>query len=185
MSVRAVGIDFAGTPRPVRVVGTVLAAVGVAVALWAWDAVTEAQDERDRQTERLDDTRRLARRALPAIERVKAPAREAPDREMAAEVRAANEVLDRLALPWDALFADVERALGPDVALTLVQPDPKGRTVVIDGEARHLNALLTFLARLDGAPTLAEAHLRQHEWRVSDPHRPLAFSVEARWTPAR
>lgn len=185
MSVRPVGIEFAGTPRPVRLLGTVLAAVGVAAALWAWAEVRDAQEERDRQTERLDDTRRLARRALPAIERPTAPGREAPDREMVAEVRAANEVLDRLALPWDALFADVERALGPDVALTLVQPDPKGRTVMIDGEARDLNALLTFLARLDAAPALAEAHLRQHEWRVTDPHRPLGFSVEARWTPAR
>jgi len=185
VSVRPVRIDFAGTPRPVRLLGTVLAAVGVAAALWAWAEVRDAQDERDRQTERLDDTRRLARRAMPAIERATAPGREAPDREMVAEVRAANEVLDRLALPWDALFADVERALGPDVALTLVQPDPKGRTVVIDGEARHLNALLTLLARLDAAPALAEAHLRQHEWRVTDPNRPLAFTVEARWTPVR
>lgn len=180
VSVRPLGIDFAGPPRASRLLGTVLVAIGIAAALWAVAEVRDAQDERDRQSERLDDTRRLARRALPSIERAGPAGRDA-----ALDIRAANEVLDRLALPWDALFADIERSLGPDVALTLVQPDPKGRTVMLTGEARHLNALLTFLARLDGTPTLAETHLKQHEWRVTDPNRPLAFTVEARWTPAR
>jgi Tfp pilus assembly protein PilN len=181
MSVRALGIDFTGRSRPPRLIGTVLVTLGIAAALWTFAAVRDAQEARDRQSERLDDTRRLARRALPAIE----PRVETPGRDTAVDVRAANEVLDRLALPWDGLLADVEGSVGPDVALTLVQPDPKGRTVTMSGEARHLNGLLTFIARLDATPSLAEAHLKQHEWRVDDPHRPIAFTVEARWTPAR
>ena len=185
MTVRPLAIDFAQPPRSGRVLGTVLAGLGAVALLWVLAQIADARDERDRQVTRLEDTTRLARRAMPslAVETKVAPG---PDTQaLAAEVNAAHEVIDQLALPWDTLFGDIETAITPDVALTQVLPDPRNRRVVVAGEARHLNGMLTFLARLDAAPGIAETHLKQHAWRSDDPHRPMAFTFESRWTPAR
>lgn len=180
MNPPALALDFANPPRAGRTLATILVLVGAVAALWAFAEYADVKEELARQEARRDDTRRLARRALPAL----AP-QETGGREMAAEILAANVVLDQLSLDWTALFADVESAVTPDVALLTVQPDAHNRTVAVTGEARNLNALLTFLARVEATPSLADTHLTQHELRVNHPQRPLAFALKARWTPAR
>lgn len=188
MSLRPLALDFAQPARNGRVLGTILAGLGAVALLWVVAQIGDAGTERDRQATRLDDTRRLARRTMPslAVETKATSNAVDPDaRGLATEIRAANDVLDQLGMPWDVLFGEIESAITPDVALTQILPDPRGRRVVVTGEARHLNGMLTFLARLDAAPSLAETHLRQHAWRSDDPHRPMSFTLESRWTPAR
>lgn len=177
---RSLKLDFVRDPGAGRPTGIVLIATGALLLLWLFGQYADARTEAARWDSKLSDTRRLARRALPdfAVE-------QAPTREIAQEIRAANVVIDQLALPWDRLFVDLESAVTGDVALLGVQPDPKNRTVILQGEARDLNALLTFLARLEATPGLRDAHLTQHEIRTKDPNHPMAFTVQAAWTPAR
>lgn len=177
---RALHLDFerpAGQRRPW---GTILLAIGALLATWVVLEYGDASEELARWEEKLSDTRRLAKRSLPSF-----ALEEAPTAALAQELKDANVVLDRLALPWDGLFADIEAAVVPDVALLGVQPDTRGRLVNVEGEARDLKALLTFLARLEGAPGLVDAHLTRHEIRQNDPNRPLAFTIQAKWTPPR
>jgi hypothetical protein len=180
MAMRALHLDFerpAGQRRPW---GTILIAIGALLATWAMLEYRDTSEEVARWEEKLSDTRRLAKRSLPSF-----AVEEAPTAALAQELKDANVVLDRLALPWDGLFADVEAAVVPDIALLGVQPDTRGRLVNLEGEARDLKALLTFLARLEAAPGLLDAHLKRHEIRQNDPNRPLAFTIQAKWTPPR
>lgn len=176
----ALAMDFAHPPHRGRTVGTVLVGLAAIVALVFAADYKDAQTELARWQGKLDDTRRLARRTMPALE-VEA----VPSREMEQEIRRANAVIDQLSLGWDALFADVESAVTPDIALLGVQPDARNRTVVLEGEARHLDALLTFLARLEATGSLQGAHLLSHEVRTADPMRPMAFKVQTAWQPPR
>lgn len=175
MATRTFHFDF---ERPVaaRPWGTLLLALGALALTWVLLEYGEVSDEIRRWDGKLTDTKRLARRSLPSF-----AVEEAPTADEAQDLKAANLVLDQLALPWDALFADIETASIPDVALLGAQPDPRGRFVNLEGEARDLKALLTFLARLDATPGLTDAHLTRHEIRGNDPNRPLTFSVRARW----
>ena len=178
MTMRALQLDFVRRPGTGRSTGIVLIAVGALLLLWLAGQYADARSEAERWDGKLSDTRRLARRSLPDFS-----VEQAPTREIAQEIRAANVVIDQLALPWDRLFVDLESALTTDVALLGVQPDPKNRTVIVQGEARDLNALLTFLARLEATPGLRDAHLTQHEIRSKDPNHPLAFTAQATWIP--
>ena len=175
MTARTLNFDF---ERPVaaRPWGTILLALGALVSVWVLVEYGDVADEVRRWEGKLEDTKRLARRSLPnfAVE-------DAPSAEQAQELKSANAVLDQLAAPWDNLFADIEGAAIADVALLGVQPDPRGRVVNLEGEARDLKALLTFLARLETAPALTDAHLTRHEIRQNDPNRPLVFTIRARW----
>ncbi|MCW5623152.1 MAG: PilN domain-containing protein [Burkholderiales bacterium] len=173
-------LDFIRPAGDRRGLGFLLLVAGLLAAGAAFLDYDATRAEHTRWADKLADTQRLARRTLPNF----APA-EAPSRESAQALQAANLVLDQLTLPWDGLFADVERAVTPDIALLAVQPDPKNRALNLGGEARDLNGLLTFLARLESTPGLRDVHLTQHEVRVNDPHRPIAFTAQARWTSVR
>lgn len=178
MSMPALRIDFVQPAGGRSLAGVLLLGAGALAAAVAFTHAEQAREDAARWEQKLEDTRRLARRALPSF----AP-EEAPSEDTAREIRAANAVIEQLALPWDGLFRDVESAVTPDVALLSAQPDPKNRRVILGGEARDLNGLLTFIARLESAPGLRDAHLTQHAVRVNEPRRPIAFQVEASWLP--
>ena len=73
----------------------------------------------------------------------KAQPRSAPGRKVSAEELAAvRETVDRLATPWDRLFAALESAASDQVALLGIQPDPKAGTVVISGDSKDYLAAL-------------------------------------------
>lgn len=175
MAARALQFDFE-RPVAVRPWGTILLALGALVAAWMLVEYSDATDEIRRWDGKLADTKRLARRSLPSF-----AVEEAPSAGEAQALKAASVVLNQLAAPWDRLFADLEAASIPDVALLGVQPDPRTRVVNLEGEARDLKALLTFLARLEATPGLTDAHLTRHEIRANDPNRPLVFVIRAQW----
>jgi Tfp pilus assembly protein PilN len=180
MSARPPVFDFVATRRA-RPWTTVLLAVGVLAAAAVAIETHDAIDAATRWEERLDDTQRLARRAVPGFA---TPERIAERPQDAQAMKAAVAVIDDLATPWDVLFADIESAVTRDVGLLLVQPDRRAGLVALAGEARNLDALLTLLARLDATASLDRVHLTLEETRAQDPNHPIAFGVEARWVGA-
>jgi hypothetical protein len=99
----------------------------------------------------------------------------------AEEIAAARMVIARFATPWPALFDALEAVQLDDVSLLAIEPDAATGSVLISGEARTYLALLTYVARLRDQPGLARVYVARHEVRDTEPRRPLAFSVAARW----
>lgn len=176
-TVRALVLDFERSSVRGRTLSYALIGLGLVAAVATFGEYRTKTEEAERWEKKLSDTRRMARRALPnfAEESTAAP-------EQAGELKAANQILDELALPWERMFVDVESAVTNDIALLGVQPDPKNRNVNVTGEARDLSSLLTFMSRLESTVGLRDVHLTNHEIRTADPNRPFAFSVQAQWT---
>ena len=127
--------------------------------------------------ERIEGAQRAVRRELPRL-------RVAGGRALAQEVRAANAVIARINVPWDALFGELEAATGADVALLAIQPDPATGQVRIAGEARKLESVLGYIAKLEAREGLANVVLVSHELKDT-PSRPVAFALAAEWRGAR
>ena len=171
-------LDFARPRAPAGSAATVVAALGAVAALIVVGAWLDVRQDVARWQSRLDDTRRLAGRALPRL----APEAAASPQQQA-ELQAANAVLEQMSLGWGGLLEDIEAAVGGDVALLALAPDARARSITIEGEARHMAALLELLTRLEATGSLEQVHLLQHEMRIEHPRRPVAFKVQARWTP--
>ncbi len=105
-------------------------------------------------------------------------------REMALEIRHANEVLGQLTLPWDKLFRAVEWSSGKDVALLTIEPDAEKREVKITGEAKDIPALLSYIRQLAAQEPFNSVYLERHQVQEKAPLKPVRFSLVAGWSAA-
>jgi len=101
------------------------------------------------------------------------------------EVAAVRETVERLAMPWDTLFAALEAAATDQVALLGIEPDPKAGTVVISGDSKDYLAALTYVLNLSRAEALTRVQLVRHETKSDDPRASVSFAVSAAWSEAR
>jgi Tfp pilus assembly protein PilN len=93
----------------------------------------------------------------------------------------AQQVLNRLSLPWDDLFRTVETAKTDRVALLALDPDAQKGELSISGEAADYEAVLAYAARLQQQGRLSAVHLVRHEVKRDDPERRVAFTLAANW----
>ncbi len=100
---------------------------------------------------------------------------------MKAELRFANQVIDRLDTPWDALFGAVEGAYSDQAILLSVEPDTERREVRLTAEAKDLASMLEYLKQVRQSPVLRDAHLSSHQINQQDALKPVRFTIEARW----
>ncbi len=170
---RALELDFRRAPRRAHWLGYALLVAGAAGTL----AVATIYGEQSEQIGRIEAG---MQRTHAAARRPTAPARGA-ELASARETQRAQSVALELNLPWDELFASLESAAGPNVALLSVESDSVRRAIRIAGEAKDLAAMLDYLRSLGAQPTLANVHLQSHRLQQQDAQRPIRFIVGADW----
>jgi Tfp pilus assembly protein PilN len=173
---RALELDFLNPVRTRTRLGLLVLLAGLgAIAAVGFRAQT-LDDQVQVLRQRVGDSRKLVRRDTPATNE---PARD--PKLVAQEVIRANAVLSNLAVPWDALFGELESAASGNVALLAIQPASGGRKVQLSGEARRFEDLLAYVARLEGTAGFGSVFLTEHELRASGGERVVTFTVTADW----
>ncbi len=102
-------------------------------------------------------------------------------KEMALEIRHANEVLGEITLPWDALFQALEWSSGRDVALLAIEPDAEKHQVKISGEAKNLAALWGYMGHLAAQEAFSSVMLRSHHVQRRERENPVRFALIVSW----
>jgi Tfp pilus assembly protein PilN len=97
------------------------------------------------------------------------------------EIKQANAVLTQLALPWEALFHDLDSTQQDRVALLSIVPDPQQHTVKVSGEAKNFAALLDYVRLLQANHSLSGVYLQSHRIEEQMAEKPVHFSVVAGW----
>jgi hypothetical protein len=161
---------------PARWTGLALAAAGVLAAAAVVQNYFDAAQRVSAWQEKIGELKRMAQRTPGAL--VEAPRNPV---ELRNEIRLANVVLQQIALPWDALFRELERSRDKTVSLLSVQPDMQNRIVRIGGEAKNLRAVVEYARRLDNTGVLYNVYMIGHEVKTQDPQRPVTFSLVAAW----
>jgi hypothetical protein len=173
--VRLLAIQFACQKQQVRRFGAVTLGIGLfALAAGAlhFNEMRALARETEALTSKMDeDARRTA-----AAQKQEAP-RMVPE----ASVRAMNDAIAKLNLPWRELFAALESARPDNIALLALEPDGRKRTLLVQAESRAPEHMIVFVERLRSLPAFDYALLVRHELREQDPNRPYRFIVELRW----
>ena len=176
---RALDLDFRRVDRYAKWAGIALLAVGLAGAIAAGVRYGQLTDELARAEEGVRQSGNSARRQLAA----RHPGDDVQP--VAMEMKRASEVAFALKVPWNDLFASVEAANTPDVALLSIESDTGKRQVKISGEAKDLEAMLNYLRFLGAQPKLANAYLQSHQIQQQDPQHPVRFVLGADWVSTR
>src|SRR5262245_20038337 len=142
--IRPIDLDLLGRERALPPAGLVLLAAALVAAALVGSRFAELRAESGALLERLEAAH-TAGRARPAAGVIRISTGDA-----AADLKRVQGALRSLAAPWNDLFADVEAAIGADVGLLGLQPEPGAGRVAINGEARDLESALRFAERLNG-----------------------------------
>ncbi|HWW72262.1 MAG TPA: hypothetical protein VN089_20170 [Duganella sp.] len=173
---RALRFNFSGGRTQIQRAGNVLLCIVLLAGgylLWQYAAVQ--QELKALQVKR--DGFQRVRHVDSGHEKTPSPA--LPLRE--AEIGYANRVIERLALPWDRLFNEMENTVDAQVVLLGVEPNAESGRITFTSEARDLRAMLDYERRLIVSEVLRDAHVQSHQVQMQDPQRPVRFVVEATW----
>lgn len=173
---RELTLDFAKRMSLSRKIGIVMLFVAIATAVYLVKVY-------------IDRTAELAnwevkRRALQRQQSTEADATFASKLELEqlqAKIKAANRVIARLSMPWDALFREIETSVNPDVTLLSVEPDTEKREVRITAETRNFSSMLEYEKTLQEIAMFKGVHIISHQIQTQDPQRPVRFAVTAQW----
>lgn len=172
---KPLAIDFAwqrrNWPHVAGLAVLALAAIAAIASGWAYFQLHAAQERWQSDWRRLNGL---------ATEQRDTGTPEEQER-MKAELRFANQVIDRLDTPWDALFGAVEGAYSDQAILLSVEPDTERREVRLTAEAKDLAAMLEYLKQMRQSPVLRDAHLASHQINQQDALKPVRFTIEAGW----
>ena len=172
MALRALALDFKQTPRQWSALGLVVLLMGALTLAYVANTERTLTSQIELAEARLD---RLEKRG-----KIK-PAQPVDAEQLQTEIRQANEILQQLSLPWDALFKAVEAKREQEIALLSIQPNVDKRVVRITGEAKNFEALLAYMSFLEDSKTLHQVYLTSHEIRTQDAEKPVRFALLANW----
>ena len=79
--------------------------------------------------------------------------------------------------PWPALLDVLEMSLNESVAIVDVAPDPQRLSMLVQGEARTLESLLTYADRLKATGAFEDVTLIRHETNEQDPAHPIRLRI--------
>ena len=94
---------------------------------------------------------------------------------------AAAQVLQKLDMPWNALFEALENAIDEEIVMLSVVPDAAQRSLMLQAMATDSAAAISFAERLQTSYVLADIHLLQEAPQEEGARFPLEFSINARW----
>lgn len=97
------------------------------------------------------------------------------------EAEAAAQAVNRLSIPWSALYRKLESSADDSVSLLAILPNPDKGELRLNGEARDFAALRAYMQRLGEGGVLADVRLQSQEVRENVAERPIVFSLVATW----
>ncbi|MFN0317988.1 MAG: PilN domain-containing protein, partial [Burkholderiales bacterium] len=145
---KPLALDFVATPSANRW-GVMVLVLGLGLSVALALGYGHLLQERALLEDRLEQLSAVPKRAT---------AQQKPDE----KARAMGVVAERISVPWERLFQDVESCDSSDVALLQLQPNITQHQVILTGEARNRNAVEAYMKRLEQTRSLEGVHLAQH-----------------------
>lgn len=174
-TMRTLDLDFRRQNHRTKWLGIAVLTVGIAAAAIAGLQHTRLAEELALAQTGLRQSENAARRQGAA----KSSTAELQQLELT--MKRAREVASALKLPWHELFAGVEAANLPGVALLSIESDSVKRQLKITGEAKDLQSMLEYVHVLGQQPKLVNTYLQSHQVQQQDPQHPVRFVLGTNW----
>lgn len=170
---RRLDLNFQKTPnRPSSLAGWMLLMTGLALLVEAGVSYDRLQNDREAMNQEIRTSH------IRLDTQKSAPSYQFTDKDF----EEGRQIINRLAMPWDAVFVGLESVKNSNVAILSIQPDMQTGLLQIEGEAKDYAAVLTLVAQLRVTKPFSKVFLLRHEVKRDDPQHPVAFALSTRWT---
>lgn len=147
---------------------------GLVLAVFTW------QLYQSKQTAQLDISSRLSQLSRQSQQK-KLPVKVvsiviSPDKKLQIQT-----TVTALTIPWNALLSAIEKSDTQDIALLSLDPSSKKQQVILTGEAKNLQSVLTYIQKLEAQPMLEKVYLQKHSVDEVNISKPVKFTVLAQW----
>ena len=167
------GINFGSAPQLTRSAALLLLAglAGMGAASYqCWqqrEALTATRHSLQAAEQRLSTARGASNATPPALP--------------AAQIKAVNEAVRRLNVPWSEIAQGIEEIRVPDTALLSIEPNARTGRMMVLAEAKNSDAMLALYQRALNDSQFADANLRKLEPNDKEALPVLRFMLDARW----
>ena len=90
-------------------------------------------------------------------------------------------IVTALVLPWNKLLQAIERADNKDIALLNLVPNTKSQQVILSGEGKDLQTVLSYVSQLQTQPTLEKVYLQKYTIDGNNVSKPVKFTIFTQW----
>lgn len=174
---KSINIDFSKSIRrhPIRARAPArwMGLIGVGLCLWASVRIDEVQTS----TWRIRARENRLEAVLAARETANRPPPPPPE----VQLRAVNQAIGRLNVPWGNFFEALRSASTPHVALLAIEPEASTLTLKSVAEAATPEAMIDYLDALKRGGFFKTVTLTHHEINRTDPNVPIRFNFDATW----
>lgn len=94
------------------------------------------------------------------------------------ELKALNNVVKQLNIPWQDIFKQLEKTIPPDIALLSIEPDAQRSQIRLQAEAESLDSLLRYASTLQNYGIFGRLNYSKHETNEQDPNKPARLTFE-------
>lgn len=164
---KPLALDFVASPSSSRW-GVMILVSGIALSLAVAGAHGHLLRERSALEQRLEQLNATPKRVVTS-------------KKNDDKARAFDIVAERISVPWERLFQDVESCDSSDVALLQLQPNITQRQVSLMGEARDRASVEAYMKRLERTRSLEGVHLAQHNQAPESGPGAIRYALTAKW----
>ena len=90
-------------------------------------------------------------------------------------------IVTALVMPWNNLLQTIEQADNKDIALLNLTPITKSQQIILSGEGKDLQAVLSYVNQLQAQPMLEKVYLQKHTIDSSNISKPVKFTIFTQW----
>ena len=90
-------------------------------------------------------------------------------------------IVTALVMPWNKLLQAIELADNKDIALLNLVPNTKNQQVILSGEGKDLQTVLSYVNQLQAQPMLEKVYLQKHTIDSSNVSKPVKFTIFTQW----
>jgi type II secretory pathway component PulM len=153
-------------PRPQYVLWMCSALLLIAAAIFVWDGLSLREEAAQFHLQSQAQARAMDAAPKPAL--------------VSDEHRQQWEKLAReRAFRWYPVFSAIEKSATDDIDLLEFQPEKVGGSMLLRGDARSMEALVTYLEHLNEQPGLREARLERQKTKLRDNMTVISFDIRA------
>ena len=90
-------------------------------------------------------------------------------------------IVTALVMPWSKLLQAIEHADNKDIALLNLVPNTKSQQMILSGEGKDLQTVLSYVNQLQAQPMLEKVYLQKHTIDSSNVSKPVKFTIFTQW----